>query len=573
MDNLFPKRNQIANSKMEKMFLFFADLNKPHAEAGDISVIQQYIDYGNKHNTPFDWVQLHSGRVFDHAPIKNYPDVKIKIDENTNALVDKAIDLCKSQNVKVSYMIGDFSPLDEFFQHYPDIQDLNTGKFWEFIYDGVSALCKRFPKLDELGIYLFESGNLLSYTNFFKPLNYGYERKDTETGRIVKMVSIPWPYYGFADMIRMLVISIARACKDNGKTFCLLTHVWFPYQEELLYNALKDFPSDLPIMLEHNYTTGDFNPYFPFPGLIKKLPQMDHSVCYCCGMEYHGLAITPCCFPEAIQATVAQAAEDTPNFKRITVRPYWDNHSVLGTPNEINLYALLHLADNPIADMETVWNDWIHEKYNVKNEKEEFVSILRNSYEAIKLVNFTFGTRMNDHSHLPDFEVLETRLHLYAQAMQIWNPVPEVRQTIRDLLMTPGAKILRLNREAHEKAMYYIDDALQRLDKISTSLSSTDYADIKKRFTDMRIYSELHFLMYDSYIRILVKRYNNTNSAGKDSAYQADANALSFNHNIEKLKQALDKLKTQKEVCYLLSPNHIEDFIRRGTEEFNNISA
>jgi len=381
------------------------------------------------------------------------------------------------------------------------------------------------------------------------------------------MVTIPWPYYSFADMIRMLVTAIARACKDNNKSFCLLTHVWFPYQEDLLYDALKDFPSDLPIMLEHNYTTGDFNPHFPFPSLIKRLSHMDHSVCYCCGMEYHGLALIPCCFPETLQSTLAQAAEDTPNFKRITVRPYWDNQSVLGTPNEINIYALLRLADNPIADMETIWSDWILERYKLKEGIEELASIFRNSYEVIKLVNFTFGTRMNDHSHLPDFDVLESRLYLYAKAIYTWAPFPEVHQNIRDLLMTPGKKILRLNREAHEKAVAYIDDALSRLENIKFRLEDADYADIKNRYNDMRIYTEFHKLMYDAYLRILIRR-NRKETASDISLNFKTENETLFEEDIGKLEIDLNKIKAEKRANYLLSPNHIEDFILRSRENF-----
>ncbi len=57
-------------------------------------------------------------------------------------------------------------------------------------------------------------------------------------------------------------------------------------------------------------------------------------------MEYHGLSLVPCCFPEAMEATVHDAMEATANLKRITVRPIWDGQSLLGSPNEINLYYL-----------------------------------------------------------------------------------------------------------------------------------------------------------------------------------------------------------------------------------------
>ena len=120
-------------------------------------------------------------------------------------------------------------------------------------------------------------------------MNYGLdideEMMEKHPDQILKQESQSWPYLSFADHLRMVLMAVASACRDLGKSFCLLTHVWFPYQEELLYEALKDFPADLPLILEHNYTTGDFNPYLPAPRLIERLPHLKHAVCYCCGME------------------------------------------------------------------------------------------------------------------------------------------------------------------------------------------------------------------------------------------------------------------------------------------------
>ena len=209
---------------MERMLLFNTGPNKIRTKTGEISEIAKFLDYGVAHNVPFSWVQLHNGRAFDHALIKDYPEAEIKIDEGSNALFDAVIELCKSRNVKVSYMFGEFSPLDVIFQKYPAVQDLNTGLFWKFIYDGISALCQRFPKLDEIGVFLFESDSLLTYTNFFRCLQYGHEEVDVNTGKMKRVASPAYPYYSLSDMIRLLITSVSRACRDNGKSFCLLTH-------------------------------------------------------------------------------------------------------------------------------------------------------------------------------------------------------------------------------------------------------------------------------------------------------------------------------------------------------------
>jgi len=554
LDNVFPERNQIASARLERMLLFFADPTKSHARIGSPDEITNYLDYGEKNKAPFQWVQLHSGQFFNHVLLQEYPLAKIPIDEKTNNFIDEIIRQCKSRGLKISYMMGEFVPLEPFFEAYPEIRDLNTGLFWKLIYDAASALCRRFNDLDELAVYFFESKDLIHYTNYFNSLYYGGDAK-----------SVSWPYYSVADMLRMFLSAIARACKDNGKTFCLLTHVWFPYQETLLYEALKDFPKDLPILLEHNYTTGDFNPHFPFPSLVHRLPQMKHSICYCCGMEYHGLALIPCCFPEVLQANLAKALEDSPNVTRITVRPYWDGQSLLGTPNEINLFALLRLTENPLASTEEIWDEWILERYGMEECRQELTRIFRLSYEVIKLVNFTFGVRMNDHSHLPDFDVLESRLHNYAKAIYIWNPSPEYRQTIRDMLLTPGPKIIRLNRDAHETALSYINDALMSLEAIRVYLKEDDFMDIKKRYLDMKIYTEMHSLIYDAYIRLLAER----NAIEMKKPFEGNLKFLY--EDIDALEQRLIGIRTEKNINYLLSPLNVESFIQKMRNEAKTV--
>ncbi len=45
----------------------------------------------------------------------------------------------------------------------------------ELLYDAACGIFKRFPELDELAMYFFESKNLLHYNNFFGCMNYGLD--------------------------------------------------------------------------------------------------------------------------------------------------------------------------------------------------------------------------------------------------------------------------------------------------------------------------------------------------------------------------------------------------------------
>ena len=566
-NNMFPRWNSFENRNMEKMLLLFADTGKAHAAAGDIGELEKYFDFAERAGSRFDWVQLHSGYFFNHAELSKYPDNGIEIDTKTNAFIDEAVRICKKNGKKVSYMMGDYAPLECLLERYPQVRNLNNGLFWELLYDAACGIFKRFPELDELAMYFFESKNLLHYNNFFGCMNYGLDFNEKTLREhpelVMKQEGQSYPYLSFGDHLRMMLQAVSTACRDCGKSFTLLTHVWFPYQEEILYEALKDFPADLPILLEHNYTTGDFNPALPAPALIKRLPHMNHGLCFCCGMEYHGLSLVPCCFPEAMEATVHDAMEATANLKRITVRPIWDGQSLLGSPNEINLYYLLQLSDQADRDPEVAWKEWIAGKYGITDEESELIlaSALRKSYEVVRKVFFEFGVRTNDHSHIPNFSHLESRLFNYGKALIHWCPTPENKQNIYDLLIRPGSKKLRMHRELHEESLHLIEQALGNVKLLENRMRPEDYEDIIRRYGDMKVWVLLHQEEYEAYIRLLIQRKT-----------PSERNQAMAEKSLVRLGKMAERIRSGEiKDCYLFSVDHVESFIEDCRREFDQI--
>lgn len=463
--------------------------------------------------------------------------------------------------------MGDYAPLECLLERYPQVRNLNNGLFWELLYDAACGIFKRFPELDELAMYFFESKNLLHYNNFFGCMNYGLDFNEKTLREhpelVMKQEGQSYPYLSFGDHLRMMLQEVSTACRDCGKSFTLLTHVWFPYQEEILYEALKDFPADLPILLEHNYTTGDFNPALPAPALIKRLPHMNHGLCFCCGMEYHGLSLVPCCFPEAMEATVHDAMEATANLKRITVRPIWDGQSLLGSPNEINLYYLLQLSDQADRDPEVAWKEWIAGKYGITDEESELIlaSALRKSYEVVRKVFFEFGVRTNDHSHIPNFSHLESRLFNYGKALIHWCPTPENKQNIYDLLIRPGSKILRMHRELHEESLHLIEQALGNVKLLENRMRPEDYEDIIRRYGDMKVWVLLHQEEYEAYIRLLIQRKT-----------PSERNQAMAEKSLVRLGKMAERIRSGEiKDCYLFSVDHVESFIEDCRREFDQI--
>lgn len=561
--NIYPSRNAYASKKIEKEFLLFSSTKAGHVCLSPTQEITNYLDYAEKIGSEFDWVQLHSGDIFNHSPLEKYPNCGFDVDEKTNCFIDEAISVCKARGKKVCYMIGNLTPLDSLLEAYPEVRNLHNGLFFELIHDVVCGIFKRFPTLDEVGFYFFECPTILHYTNFFRNMHYGHVINED----VMKNHRDIWadqeahayPYLTDGDHLRLISQAAAQACKECGKTFRVLTHVWFPFQEEMLYEAFRDFPTDLPLLLEHNYTTGDFNPHLPAPGLIRRLPHLHHAIVFCCGMEYHGLGLVPCCFPEDIQAVIHQAMEETPNLDKIVIRPVWDGFSALNTPNEINVFTVLRSADQPKVDTDDLWDEWIQMKYGLTGDNAlKLADALRKSYKVVSDVFFEFGIRANDHSHIPAFHHLESRLHNYGKAIKQWASTPQNRQNVHDLLVNPGRKILRLQREKHEDALKLIKEALSQVNDLREFMKEEDINDICRRYEDMYTWVTLHEDEYDAYVRLLIHRRN---PSPENTAAAAEAMA--------RLKMLTDKIRSGEiRNNYLFSLDHVDDFVNECSKQF-----
>jgi hypothetical protein len=243
------------------------------------------------------------------------------------------------------------------------------------------------------------------------------------------------------------------------------------------------------------------NPYLPAPRLMKELPHLRHCLLFCGGLEYNGLSDLPFCMPELTQELVTWGHEHTPHLERLTMRPVWSGRSLIGTPNEINLEAMLALAGDPLVDTDPLWRDWAAQRYGA-GVADEMVETLRLSFEANRRTMFTLGVRTNNHSYLPTFSYLQSRLVNYAKALAEWVPTPHNRQNMFEFAVQPGEKIIRVVREEHDAALRDLYKAKFRIERLAEAqrLKAEDAAQLIKMFTDSIDWVAFHSFQLQIYL-------------------------------------------------------------------------
>ncbi|NDJ52919.1 MAG: hypothetical protein GYB68_07540 [Chloroflexi bacterium] len=486
-DSVMAKRSALKDKGAQVMLSFPRASLKERPEH-----LTEALSYCKEAGRSANWVQIIGGSAWSFSPLSDYPDLDHQVDDDELAEMRKLIEICRAEGAQVAWMSTQWAPPPQLFEKYPQTQNLQTGAFWSFVERAIREAFAQLD-LDEITASLFERPGTLFAQPFFRDFNYG------EPAQAAEVHVDNWPYLSFADHVRLLLQAAARACHAQGKTFAVFSGVSYPFQEQLLIDALTDWPSDLPILLEHPYSNGDFNPWFPPSRLLSALPHLSHGLVSCGGLQSNGLGEIPFCFPELMQQHVLFAHEATPHLRRLGVRPVWAGKSLIKTPNEVNLEVVLRLAENPLLDTDQLWLAWATRRYN-ELVAEDIADILRPTDRANMDTFFTFGVKLNDRSRLPDFEALQRSLINDGKAYAAWAPTPSARQDVYELVVAPNEKTIRRMNEKHGDALMDIEESLAKIRWLEDKVSEEDYQQINQVFLDFKDWVTLHIYQIESYI-------------------------------------------------------------------------
>ncbi|MEV4170808.1 hypothetical protein [Nonomuraea sp. NPDC049709] len=110
----------------------------------------------------------------------------------------------------------------------------------------------------------------------------------------------------------------------------------------------------------------------------------------------------------------------------------YDDSSVIGTPTEINLYALARAAEDRHMSVETIYQEFAARTYG-RAAARDVASALSKSYEIITSVLYSLGTNTANHSRL-DYEPYCSSYHRSVSGKWIEPPVTYVRHGVNKRL-------------------------------------------------------------------------------------------------------------------------------------------
>ena len=242
----------------------------------------------------------------------------------------------------------------------------------------------------------------------------------------------------------------------------------------------------------------DWQPFYPLNPMIGDVGPNENRVEFDLGAEYWGCGKVPFAMVdylcERIQAMIPKG------INGVVVRAERGDDAALGTPNEINLYAMSRLVKDPETPAQAIYEDWVQQRYHLdpkSTEAQSLIAALRGSYEA--------GTRMfyvlhhwalEKSSQIPDAVRAEC---LYFKALPQWDL--SYKKSWQELTRPTPETLLKIWREKAE-AMTLADQALVRLQAARPALVEADYQLLFRQFEDLALCARAWQRVTDAIFRV-----------------------------------------------------------------------
>lgn len=478
---------------------------------------------------------------------KDYPLLEKKVDQDYINRYRSYFQKLKEKGVYL--VLGGNEPIlpTNLLEKYPEMKDIYNWKLWKFIEDKTKELFDVIPEMDFYYIYLWETPTINSDIQF----------QDFRTRTNLNK----YPYYSDADYLKYLMDAYSKAAHSRNKNFMIMSHSHFPYQEQIMIEACKETDKNYPFIIQYKHGAGDFSPFQPFSNVLLSITDREGHFMFDGAGEYVGNSLVPYCFPEEIQANVQKALTSNPGISTLVMRTHWGPNILFDTPNEVNFYTLYRLAEDPFTPVETIWDDWVTERFGPK-AKEKVISALKRSDEIGKKIFFVDGLRAFNHSKFADLPYTESRFVNLAKSNARWKPYDVMgNYRANELLNYPREYLIKEIHADRDEALRLINLSLKDIEDVKKELRPEDYKLLKDQFTRQKDLANVSKLHLEAFFRYRIEK-TGAMEKGEENRRKLE---LCLN-DMEKMAVEIEK---EKRGFLLLEPAMIRKYINDVRLEIN----
>jgi hypothetical protein len=205
--------------------------------------------------------------------------------------------------------------------------------------------------------------------------------------------------------------------EELGRQVWVRTFGHHPWQLEWMGAALRDAALHPAVKVISKEVPQDWQPYYPDNPVIGRVGDREQLVELDVAGEYWGMSVTPAVMIDYLAWRLPRLLRHSTG---VTVRIERRSHSVLGTVNEANLFAVSRLLARPPASRQQIWDEWLDRRYRLKAGSEAAVKlreILADTFRISMQTHYLLGLwALTKGSDLPEsareLKQLDKRSHV-----------------------------------------------------------------------------------------------------------------------------------------------------------------
>lgn len=412
-------------------------------------------------------IQLSHGAIHRIEDLWKNKHKKSEGAEDCLTLVLKVTEVAHKHNLKVDLWTHEISGASEIeitqWQGWKEIDDWLREKYQKAF--------RQVPGVNGLVLTLAET-ELCVYTD-------GMGKRDLVS--VVPSLKLHKPEERMAHVIAVM----HDICHIAGKILIVRSFVYEPKQLTEFINSLKLLEKERlqsdDLIFMSKCVPHDWHPYYPYSPEIGLLPnqlmELDSG-----GQEFTGQNQFMRDEVDYIRKTLSYGMEK--RVAGVVVRVSRYQNSALGTPNELNLYAISSLIQKPLLTSQEIRLLWIKHKYHLDDKGDttlkpasKLAGLIERTFLVTNFTLFPLNSWITNHSQLPSQNYVTSSLQNRKISKWVANPDSKVKEKLLD---NPSNQTLVLIEEEKQIAKNHLRRSLEDLEEIRGPLGQDIYQDLLK---------------------------------------------------------------------------------------------
>jgi len=273
--------------------------------------------------------------------------------------------------------------------------DLDNPEFREWFKNDYREMLGLIPEIDGIVLTFIETG----------------ARAENQYSRVLKTG---------AEKLAAIVDAIADViCEEMGKKLYIRTFAYTHAEYQNTIGCIEHIKNqDVILMMKE--TPHDFfltHPNDMYAGTINRPTIMEFD----CGNEFNGQGVIANTWPEYIIRRWTDLIRRPNVIGYVARTDRYRNTRIVGTPNEILLYALKRYTEDQSVTAESIYNEFISAKYG-KKAVRYLKPAFRLAYDIVTSSIYTLGTNVANHSKM-DYDPYKSSYGRHVSGKWINPPV------------------------------------------------------------------------------------------------------------------------------------------------------